>query len=205
MSWRTKEQAQKDFGEDMPEFVDSVRTAWGRYLKDHAEFRHAYEKRTQANIVHDYITTELSARFADHPSWYPRRIRRHRLFLLDFADLYSMKVKKLDGRLTSRNVVTQLVLNFMHQAQAHLPGMDGPTSLLLGYQLNAAETEIDAVWITCPDGSRRHWEWELTRGAQIVDFPSVAPPAEEAPPGKIVRPKRRPKPDEDASNESSNQ
>lgn len=201
MSIRTWEEAEGAFGADVPLLVEAVEGGWSDFLGDHSALRHGYEKRTQANLVHDYVTQRLTTLFSEHPDWTPRRIRKHRLFLLDFKNDFSMKVKKLDRSRRSRNVVTQMVLNFMHQAQAHLPGFAGPTSLVLGYQLNAAETEIAAIWITCPDGSRHHWEWELPRLADVLEMPSLGKAKEAAAPGKIVRPKVPPKPDEIASSE----
>lgn len=199
-SIRTKHDAQADLGPSVPLLVEIVRTAYSEYVRDHAQMRHEYSKRTEANIVHDLIRAKLVAGLKGLPGWTPRMIMKQ-LFLLEFEDKYRVKVKKLDPQLRSRNIPTQNVLDFMLQViQPSL--FPDATALVLGYQLNAAETEVASVWITCPNGENgRHWEWELVEKAAVIQMPErKGAPAEQG--RSEVRPKVQPKPATQVSDET---
>lgn len=194
---RTKEEAQQDLEPAVPILIHAVRDSFAQFVREHSQMRHGYSKRTEANIVHDLIRARLIAELRDVPGWTTRMILKQ-LFLLEFEDKYRIKLKKLDPNLRSRNIPTQNVLDFMFQVVQPSLFPDA-TSLVLGYQLNVAETEVKSVWITCPNGEGRHWEWELAQQADVIVLPDrEASTAERS----QVRPKIQPKPATQVSDES---
>ena len=134
----------------------------------YAAVRLTHTKRTTASTIHDMAWAKLRAEFDDESS--VRLVDRRGRRTLHFADDFVMRVKKLDPNLRPRNIVTQLVLDFLGQAhQRHLPGLEPPTNVDLVYQLTGLAQIDPVIYIRCPRGRRDfYWLWELPEPTPIA-------------------------------------
>lgn len=103
-----------------------------------------------------------------------------RLFLLDICGKVLIRFKKLSIDLISSNVMTrqQMQLKF----QLSLPGFPEATHLTCGYVLDALQTSIDQMVVTCRIGSSLRYKIDLD-GADNVEIlvPTGAPSSETRP------------------------
>jgi hypothetical protein len=151
------------------------------------------ETRTQANVLRDYIVSEIRAEFPeDEPGI--RHTNRRNLYLLTIWGRYSLRFKKLDRRRRTRNNPTQLSLDFLLQRPLELfPDLEATTHLNVGYQPGLT-LATSSVWITCPDGALLGWEWSLSEPdelTQIVPFAPSRSPMPRVASAARVRPRRR--------------
>jgi hypothetical protein len=124
---------------------------------------------TQAGLIRDYIVEEIKREFDGEPGISHRTTRN--LFLLNIRNRYLLRFKKFDRRLRTRNITTQLSLDFLLQQPLSLPGMPDPaTHLNVGYQPGLT-ISTSTLWITCPDGRKVDWKWDITETAEPIQFP----------------------------------
>jgi hypothetical protein len=153
---------------------------------------HLYRMRTgtQANLLRDYIVEKIRAEFPDGEDGISHHNRRG-LFLLNIKNRYCLRFKKLDRRLRTRNIPTQMTLDFLLQRPLELfPELAPVTHLNVGYKPGVTLSE-STVWITCPNGEVLAWTWGLSEGAETIQIPMplpVAAPERKATP-TLVRPK----------------
>jgi hypothetical protein len=89
---------------------------------------------------------------------FPHRLSQN-LFLICVGP-YRLKPKKLNSRLETANIRTQMVLDFEHQQDLF---DDGPTiNLLLGYVPDELDLMASSIWISCPGGADSTWAYELS-------------------------------------------
>ncbi|MDO8738009.1 hypothetical protein, partial [Candidatus Deferrimicrobium sp.] len=73
--------------------------------------------------------------------------------------------------------------------QLSLPSIPEAIRVVAGYELNSLQTNIKAIYITCTDGPRRKWYFELPTPhmAEVVDISGIA---EQTTPAKRVSAKK---------------
>lgn len=131
-----------------------VRLALDDFTTEHRNLRYRYTLRTEASIINDYMVGYAKDRF-------PWKLRRN-LFLVQIGDDFRAKLKKLTGGWGTRNIQTNLVLQYEQQRPLALFDDMDLTHLFLGYQRNDAELSKSSIWIVCPDGKKIKWIADLT-------------------------------------------
>jgi hypothetical protein len=168
----TLDQARIDFGPYVDRLRGCIKTAIANYQTEIGRFAYRHTKRSEASLIHDYMVDAVKAEF-DGESGISFSTYRN-LFTVNFFHKYLIKLKKHDRKLRTRNVPTQLVLDWLDQGQLDLPGMpDEATNLHLGYQPGMT-LATSKIWLTCPDGSVLDWKWELA-GEEPTELPVVTP------------------------------
>jgi hypothetical protein len=146
-----------DLPEPLRKYITELRACVKSALEDFvsicAPFRVRLSQRTEASIIHDFMTWYARERF----EW----VLKRNLFLVKIED-YRVKLKKLDARWRTRSIPTQLALQFEKQQQLHLFDDLDVTNLFLGYQRDAVEILKSGIWLVCPDGKGFKWVAELT-------------------------------------------
>lgn len=135
------------------EVKECIVSAWDEYGK--IPFRHKLTPRTRANVVHDFMVD--NARKLE----YRPGIRIHEingLFIICIKDKLFIRFKKLDEDKLSHSIQTQQTLEFLGQEE--LPRFP-VARLIAGYELNSLQTDLKAVTITYPSGSRNAWHYDL--------------------------------------------
>ena len=180
---RTRDQAQNDLADVAPLLDGAIRAALQRFTDEHKPQRHYYSPRTQASVIHDLMVQEARRAVAGVAGVKCMVIKGG--FVLLVRQTYVIKLKKMDGRLRTKNVPTQTVIDFNNQKplQMDLPDVPPETHLVFGYVPHGAELLKSAVWVTCPKGRRHRWVWmvEKREMADVVPFASRAADAGDAP------------------------
>ncbi len=155
--------------------TDSVRL----YTQDFASVRYRLGKRSDASIIHDIMIGLASDRLSCLDQFIPRYSQGlYYYYVSDGALSATLRFKKLDENMRSRNIPTQQAVLFNHQDyQSELPHMPPVASLTLGYLLNPTRTSAAAIYVTMPDGNRNIWTWQLYDDslAQITDLVTHPP------------------------------
>ncbi len=153
---------------------ESVIQAWEDYESQYGHVRHIHTPRTRANIVHDHMVHHARRLFEGDDSVYMCEIKG--LFLVQIDGQLLVRFKKLDEDKRHHNYPTPQNLEFWEQLD--LPGIPHLTRLVAGYELNDLQTAINAIYITCPNGSCNAWDFELdeeTVPSEIVELHVTTP------------------------------
>ncbi len=164
----TRERAQQELVPYRDRIVACLRSAITDFLRESGPQLAFIRKGTQANLLRDYIVRNIRAEFPDGIDGI-RHSERHGLFLLQIGHHYALRFKKLDRRLRSRNIPTQLSLDFLLQQPLTLfPELDAVTHLNVGYQ-HGLTLATSTYWITCPNGDRLEWKFSIS--PELVELP----------------------------------
>lgn len=149
---------------------ECVTHAWKDYESQYGPMRHIHTPRTRANIVHDHMVHHAKRLFESDTDVSMYEVKG--LFLVEIGGQLHVRFKKLDEDKRHHNYPTPQNLEFWEQL--FLPGMPHLIRLVAGYELNDLQTDINAVYITCPNGSCNAWYFELENEiaqAEIVELP----------------------------------
>src|SRR5260221_10578029 len=108
---RSEAQARTELGEHETKFYRAVRDGIDEFRKKHLEHRADYSKRTGSSAINDYMVKHAKLEFDGVPG-----VEQHvgkQSFLLGLYGRWVVKFKKLDDRLRSFNIQTQMVLDFV--------------------------------------------------------------------------------------------
>lgn len=141
----------------LPGLRACVQNALDQYADDQLLLAHKYTRRTEANILRDYMVTQAQTRF-------PWKLKRN-LFLICPIDDHRIKLKKLDSQLRTRNHHTQMSLRFEGQRPLRLFDDLTLVNLYLGYQRHEVEIRKSRIWLVCPRGRSIAWAIDLTADA----------------------------------------
>lgn len=123
-----------------------------------------YRPRTRASIIHDNIVHNVTKRLAEVPGIL--FMNRKGRFSILIEDKFEMRFKKFDRHMRTSNIPTRQTWDFIHQVQSLQSVMldlpDPLVNLNAGYQWNALQTDIQGVFIVCPNGHRNDWVLEIT-------------------------------------------
>jgi hypothetical protein len=146
---------------------------WERFGEEMPDLRVVCCKRTRASMISNFAVTEARTAFASQsPSILLHDLRK--FLLIEFDSQLCLRLKKFraGGRQTS-GIHTRQKRAF--EAQEPLTGMPETTNLVLGYDLNAEETDIAAAAITCRTNGKLHWEIEVPLPGEIVPIEASTP------------------------------
>ena len=167
----TKEEAEPLLRSYQSVFREIVSTAWKEYISIFSEdIRCDTDPRTRASFVFDRMVKHARRLFDGKKG--VRIDNQGDIFLVVLYEKLAIRFKKLNKDKRSRNYPTQQTIDFYEQLG--LPNMPTKaTRLVVGYQLNNLETEIEAILIVCPNGSGNAWYIELGSAsmADIVEMP----------------------------------
>jgi hypothetical protein len=133
-----------------------IRGGWNRWCQlrdERSDLAAPLNSSTRAGYVNDHIWDEVKKRFKDVSGTHI--VEHKRLKLLVIEDQITLRFKKLDKRLHSKNVQT-------HQQRAlgqQLPieGIPPLVRLTIGYVLSKLETDIEIIAVTLPVDNTIEW------------------------------------------------
>lgn len=149
-------------------------TYWSPQLN---HIRHNFSPRTRANIIHDLMVANARSMFDGIEGIC--FLEFGGIFLIEIDNKIVLRFKKLNEDKRSSNIPTLQAVNFLEQLD--LPGIPSHTRLIVGYELNNLHTEIATVTITCPNGEKNEWYFEIEgeepiQTAEVIAFPVTDPP-----------------------------
>lgn len=153
-----------------PALLTCVIGGWEDYAGHaYAPVRHVHSVRSRATNVHDHQVER--ARQALGGISGIRFLESNTVFFVVIDELVMIRFKKLDLDMLTRNYPTLHALRI--NSQSPMPNIPSLTRLVLGYVLNADETEIAAVALTCPNGRRNHWVHIFGAQATQLEFQQI--------------------------------
>lgn len=169
----SESQARSILSPYFPMIYDAIAAAWNEYSQDIGDWGPDMTDRSRASIVHDLTIRSAIQQFDEMQG--VRVVEQNRLFLFIFDESIALRFKKLDENKRSRNIPTQVTLDFL--AQQEIPGIASTLHLEAGYVLNELQTDIDGIYIVCPTRDRVRWSWALQAPdvGQVVQFPTAPP------------------------------
>jgi len=143
---------------------DIIVGGWGDYIAKYPEdVRVLHCPTTRAGIVHDHQIHRASV-YAQEASGVPLYdLTRLKMLVIDGR--FAIRFKKLDNDLRSANLQTKQVREFRSQEQ--LCGLPQTHNLEAGYLLSELETEIQDVFLVCPNKSGLYWAAKLEENYQV--------------------------------------
>lgn len=132
--------------------------------QEHEYNAHELHSRTKASIIHDRIVARVKEKTQDIPNVVEFKQKRSGFLLRIIGDTLDMYVrfKKLNQQLRTSNIPTQRALAFAKQGQLTLEELVKPTlNLNAGYVPNRFGTELNGIFITCPNGKKIEWSIAL--------------------------------------------
>lgn len=116
-----------------------------------------HDQTTKANIINNHMVQRATKAFIDDKKIKILPGRRQILFI--FEQKISLRLKKLDGGLMPQNISTKQVKKL--NGQVEISGIEAAHHLVAGYTLNTDLTEIDGVYMVCPNNNRVYWASKL--------------------------------------------
>jgi hypothetical protein len=181
----SREDAQRILGPYNEVFSDIAYSAIGDYRNSDSLAQARHTRRSKSSIINDYMVHHAKEKLTGLPGIQFVQVRGGTRIIV--GNEFQVRLKKLDDRLRSSNVPTQLVMDFLFQVQALLPGMpDRLTNVVVGYQWNALQTEPKGVYIVCPRGLHNEWVIPLPSRAALAErVPEYLRAGDEVPPRRI--------------------
>lgn len=185
---RTRQSTEARFAKLNPKFRQIVDDAWADHDSSYREVRSNHRPGTQATVVYDLMNKHARLRLADAPGVTP--IEHSQTLLFDIEGDYTIRFKKLKrGSLGVSTNQTQFSDEFFGQlAPYQMALFQEPTSLVIGYTLNATKTGKAGVYVMCPNGDGTAWNYEL-EPPTAAQQPAVPPLPIPIPPSPRVAPK----------------
>jgi hypothetical protein len=116
-----------------------------------------FTRRTQASVVHDLITREITILFEKirHTHCYTQRS----LFSISFSNRINLRVKKLDSTFKASNNPTVTSREFENRNEYQL--FESAILLTIGYIANDTFTEIKSIPITYWNNNKLQWKLDI--------------------------------------------
>lgn len=172
MSLITQDNALEILQPHLTKLCSILTGAWSDYLKYSPEQKILHSPRTRANIIYDHaidraktdLVDDESVRLVELPA-------EHKQKLLLFRDALTVRPKMLDGKLMPKNHKSAQNSDLMGQRQ--LPGIPDICHLIAGYQLNGQETAVESLYLTCPNGKKNYWAFDISNAIALPDTLSI--------------------------------
>ena len=182
----TRDEARAILEPHVPALLECLAAAWEavqQTLDDDPERRAVLDSSTQASMLYNWFAYLIVARLDGVPG--VRKVQTGRMIKFVFNEQLSLRFKKFDRNLWSRNVRTNNQLR--HYFQLQLDGVaEDATEVTLGYVTDVTNSGLRGVYLTCPIGwSRNKWMIVLDE-ADSGSF--LFAPSESTPP-TTVKPK----------------
>ena len=110
-----------------------------------------------ANVVFSLMTSNARERFEGVKG--VKIVTKNGLFILSINGAVAIRFKKLGKNRLPRGIRTQQAIDF--SGQIPLPGVPSKRNLFAGYMLNILQTDIQEVYIVCPDGEGLDWYYPI--------------------------------------------
>ncbi len=167
--------------------------AWSDWNRLPIKTRSQLTPRARANLIYDFVLFRAKAYFNRLPDEEVAFIDKNGLFMFGVKGQVLFRFKKLDRSGKFKNIRTRQQIQL--SLQRDLPGVPGRAALVvIGYQLNNLQTEIQAILVTYQNGVQDTWYYPL-RGDN--EDTNVVPIPRSGPRKPIVRAKRIKKKDTD--------
>jgi hypothetical protein len=159
--------------EDLGIIFPAAWNGWESLGEKAPELRMLCGKRSRASLVSDFAVDKAGSVFAGRsPSVILRDGRK--FLLLEFDSQLCVRLNKFrSGTRQMGGIHTRQRQAFA--AQEPLTGMPESTNLVLGYDLNADETEIASVAITCSTNNSLNWEIDVPLPGETIAIDTHAP------------------------------
>jgi hypothetical protein len=142
-----------------------IHGAWEDYQGYPEATKVTHDQTTRANIVSGHMRERASKQFVDDVrvkiSKRSKGDPSRALFVID--DQISIRFKKLDNDLCPKNIQTGMVRQL--NGQVDLPEIPSAYHLVAGYTLNSLQTQIDGVYLVCPNNKKLYWHIEIDESA----------------------------------------
>lgn len=126
-----------------------------------------FEKRTLANIVHDFIRERIKDAYSANQKAETKVFNK--IFGLHIEKKFLVRFKKINKDYTTSNIKTTQTKNY--EKQAEIEGLPKQaTFLYAGYIPNATWTSIKDIFIMCKMGGNIIWIKNLTSFAEQTQF-----------------------------------
>lgn len=137
---------------------------WNDYIEKYPEeVRVLHCPTTRAGIVHDHQIHRASI-YAQKASGVTLcDLTRLKMLIIDGK--FAIRFKKLDNDLRSANLKTKQIREFRSQEQ--LCGLPQTHNLEAGYLLSELETEIQNVFLVCPNKGGLYWAAKLEEHSKV--------------------------------------
>jgi hypothetical protein len=152
-----------------PAFWELMSTAWKKWESIPPNLRVELNTRARANCVSSFIAFNAESLFRKIPG--ATIIPSRGMILVGVDGKILLRFKKLDSDKRYRNILTRQQRMFaLHQ---ELPGMPAKASVLVvGYLLNTTETGVEAVLVTCTNGTRLEFFFDVPKvETNVVELP----------------------------------
>ncbi|WBM40016.1 hypothetical protein [Alcaligenes faecalis] len=171
-------------GKALPKLATCLSKAWDKYGEYPESLRVDHSSRSRASLIHDHATMLARQEFDVYPGSHCEEIRK--LFLVYFDCGIVVRFKKLNENFHASNIRTQQCLNFT--GQLSLPLLGDTVNLHVGYRLNTLQTDLEGIYLACPNGpSSNAWVMTLGGAAEDDQIPSIIPVTPQSPePGHKV-------------------
>ncbi len=156
-SFQVAEEFLRPYADRFYECVERGIDAYNEYPR----LRATLSRRSHSSIRNDLIWDELEREFEEENGFSFDQHQNRRL--MNIAESYSIRVKKLGAQMRPLNQLTLTVLKFVGEIpEDRFPGLDLPVNLDLGYRLAGITESKLEVYIRCPQGLYHHaWLWHL--------------------------------------------
>jgi hypothetical protein len=172
-------------------YYDAIRSfffgAWNDWEKLPAAMRSKLSARARANFLYDFILFRAKSHFTGLKDVI--MIERRGLFLFGVLGKVIFRFKKLNRDKRHCNIPTgqQIMLSL----QRELPGMPPAAArLIVGYQLNLTQTDIETILVTYPNGKNLSWAYPIIDDGQSNVIPIMLTGNQPPPSKPIVRAKK---------------
>jgi hypothetical protein len=166
--------------------------AWSDWQRLPIKIRAQLSPRARANLMYDFVLFRAKAHFNKIPNEVDF-IEKRQLFMFGVKGQVLFRFKKLDRSGKYSNIQTRQQIQL--SLQRDLPGLPGKAALVvIGYQLNPLQTEIQAILVTYQNGVQDMWTYPLDDNKSDTN---VVPMPTRAPRKPIVRPRRIAKKEDD--------
>lgn len=128
---------------------------------------------TRPNLIRDHILDHVRNKFGDIEN--VAIIEKVNLFLLCIDWKVLVKFKKLNKDLSTCNIPTRQVKQYVQQTLFD-EVLEDATYLHAGYVPNAFWTDIEGIYLTCPDGSNILWSEQIDCVESVKDIDQINKP-----------------------------
>lgn len=153
-------------------FAECITLSCNDYFSLLGTFPHTIKSRTTYNIIYDFIESHARSKFDGLDGI--KLFSRDGLFIIIVRDQLAIRFKKFNSDKMPSNIPTQQTIDYMTQ-QFDLPGIPAHTSLIVGYELDPFQSSLHEITITCPNGSKNLWSFNVNKDgsskADILELP----------------------------------
>lgn len=171
----SQEEAKALLEPHLPLLEEDFKAAWDfvqDILNQDPERRSTFDISTQAAMIFNRFVRLTHKRFNDVPGVLLKSSGRMMKMIINGK--LSLRFKKFDGKLRSKNVRTNQQLKMYFQLQ--LDGMDTATEVTFGYKTDATGLNVTGVYVTCPVGwGTNRWVIVVNEREQGDALPFIAP------------------------------